>query len=180
VSASKLFEGEETVVLSDRRAEPEPPKNVVPEKPEKTEEKEESKESPPMPRFDWSKLRVGEARLPRQVVLTWYPAAMGEGQIRERFGGGWSMSVKDIGEEGGSADLETGTLLWGPYAPAFVHQREFEAGKTFRDSMRVNLSTPGQYCVMVVKWPRNSPGTKAHVEEIMKALAPRELAQAAR
>ncbi len=183
VSAAKLFQGEDSVVLANPRAEPEPPKIEVPEKKDepKTPQDSEKEAEPPKPRFDWSKLPVGDARPPRQVELTWYPSAMGEGQIRQQFGGGgFSMSMKDIGEEGGRTDLETGTLVWGAYAPVFVHERELEAGKTFRDSLRVNLSTPGQYCVMVVKWPRNSPGKKAHVDEILKALAPREPAETAR
>jgi hypothetical protein len=190
VNSAQLFKGEESVVLANPRAEPEPPKNPVPEKstsPEASENtpsaKDESKPPVPeeaKPRYDWSKLAMGEARPPRQLALMWYPPAVGDAQIKQQFGESGRMSVRDIGDEGGLTEVESGTLVWGPYAPAFAHERLFEAGRTFRDSLRVNLSTPGQYCVMVVTWPRNSPGSKAHVDEILKALAPKSIPEAAR
>jgi hypothetical protein len=189
VNSAQLFQGEESVVLANPRAEPEPPKIEPP--PAKSESSEQSESSdkeastPPAPevqkpRFDWSTLPLGEPRPPRQVSLLWYPPAAGEAAIRQQFGESWRMSVRDLGDEGGLTEVESGTLVWGPYAPSFAHDREFEAGHTFRDSLRVNLSTPGQYCVMIVTWPRNSPGSKTHVDEILKALAPKLAAPLAR
>ncbi len=190
VNSAQMFQGEESVVLANPRAEPEPPKNPLPAKSTSTEEGEtpatakDESESPvqekEIPRYDWSKLALGESRPPRQVALMWYPPAVGDAEIKRQFGESWSMSVRDIGEEGGLSEVESGTLVWGPYAPAFAHERLFEAGRTFRDSLRVNLSTPGQYCVMVVTWPRNSPGSKAHVDEILKALTPKSIPEATR
>lgn len=181
VKAAKLFQGEESVVLANPRAEPEPPKITPPPKEEaKTEEKPaEPAKTEPKPRFDWSKLPIGESKPPRQVALMWYPPSAGEAQIRQQFGDSFHMSARDLGDEGGLVEVESGTLVWGAYGPAFAHERLYEAGHTFRDSLRVNLSTPGQYCVMVVTWPRNSPGSKAHVDEILKALAPKPVAEAA-
>lgn len=183
VNSAKLFQGEESVVLANPRAEPEPPKieppkTESPAKSESTDASEKDASKPPepaeqKPRFDWSKIPMGELRPPRQISLMWFPPAAGEAAIRQQFGESWRMSVRDLGDEGGLTEVESGTLVWGPYAPTFAHDRSFEAGHTFRDSLRVNLSTPGQYCVMVVTWPRNSPGSKAHVDEILKALAPK-------
>lgn len=175
VKAARLFASEENVILADPAAEPEPEKQPAPEpKPEKkpTDEPDASKAPYEKP-FDWSKIPLGEARPPLRVSLVWYPPAMGDAQIKQRFVSVSSMPVRDIGDAGGLAEMEAGTLVWGEYAPEYVHQRRFEPGRTFRDELHVNLSTPGQYCVMVVTWPRNSPGTKDHAVEILKALTPK-------
>lgn len=169
VNAARLFFGAETVVLADLQAQPEPGPQPVP----KPAPESDASKTPVWKSFDWSKLPLGEVRPPLRVSLMWYPPAAGDEQIREQFVSAWRSPVRDIGEAGGLAELETGTLVWGEYAPQYFHQRLFEPGRTFCDSLHVNLSTPGQYCVMVVTWPRNSPGTKDHALEILKALRPK-------
>lgn len=164
--AAVLPRGDELVRLALAGRAEETPKNVVaaPKPGEKPE------------RRDWSKLAVGVADTqPLEIVITCIPVRSARGELEALFHSGQELrgDFKSIDNGGGRRIIERGELIWGGLAPVFVHEREFEAGGTFRDVMRVNLSSATTPFVLLARWPRGFPASKKRVEELLASFVPR-------
>lgn len=127
-------------------------------------------------RFDWSKLAIGAPDTqPLEIVVMRLPIALARGELEALFHAGdeFHGDFKSLDDSGGRRILERGELAWGSLAPAFVHERQFEAGGTFRDVLRVNLSSATMPLVFLARWPRGIPASKKRVEELLAAFVPR-------
>ena len=162
-SAMLLGDQRRLLVFADPRAEPEAPAAVPPPPPKEGDE--------PRAPFDASKVTIGPAdQPPRRVELVFHPKGSGLAGVRAEFErGGW-RDTRSIGHEGGTAALDLLRLPWQGYDAVCVHERKFEPGGTFVDSMRVNLSTPGRPCVLRAIWSRGLPASKERLTELLDGL----------
>lgn len=126
--------------------------------------------------FDWSKVPVGEPdTLPREVLVVELPLQYAAGELRGLFEEGQELrgDFKSIERSGGQRVLERGKLPWGSFAAPFAVVREFEAGGTFHDTLRVNLSREKSPRILLARWSRGLPASKKRAEELLAALRPK-------
>ncbi len=125
-------------------------------------------------KFDWTKLDARPAGdAPCEAMLVHYPAEGSPAQLDQLFVIKEKRDPKTIGPGGGRAVLDQGDLPWGTWSSRYVLEREFEAGGTFRDVIRVNLARPKDAKVLFVRFPRGSTGSTARVSELLGVLTPR-------
>jgi hypothetical protein len=157
----------------DPDAPPEPPRAEPPK------EERAPKDGPhPAPKdFDWSSIPVGpEGTPPVEVLVVRYPE--GSGELVEPLFAPPPVSedgqsgIAVIGPDGGKVTMDSGRLRWGEFEVAFVHERELEAGGTFRDIVRANLSLPGRPLVLYARWPRGLPASQERLVELLAAFRP--------
>ncbi len=172
--ARKLADGTLAVILSDPSAAPEAPRKSPEPAPA-------SGPSGPL-RNPWDDLVLGEqGTAPIDLTVLQFPLQRGAREIERRFRGpvgagpsGASMGESGQGQRGGDKRvLERGTLAWGSFAAPFAHERELEPGGTFRDSVRVNLSARDTPRILVARWARGLPASKARLQELLDQLPPR-------
>jgi hypothetical protein len=165
--------GELLVRWIDRGAPPEAPRAEPPRAGE-----QEPKQGPRPPReFDWSAIPIGpEGTPPVEVLLARYPEGSSE-RVERLFAPppvsaepGGELTV--IGPEGGRVAMDRGRLRWGAFEVAFVLERELEAGGTFRDVIRANLSLPRRPLVLYARWPRGLPASEERMVELLAAFRP--------
>jgi hypothetical protein len=171
--AHRLARGDRVLRLERRDAEPEPPR-AEPPKPE---------EAPPGPgegggmrMFDWSKVPVGSPGTPpREVAILELPLADAAKDLASNFKGGQDLAGdwKSIPPSGGRRILERGKVAWGAFDAEYLIERELEAGGTFRDVLRVNLSREGDPRVLLARWTRGSPASVGPVRALLAALPPK-------
>jgi hypothetical protein len=177
VAAARQADGEVLLRLADPAVAPEP-EPIAPKKAEKP-----APGAPP-PRFDWSAIQVGAADTPPSegYFVTW-PLAAARGRLAGLFeqGGpppemGQSEPVRAVdplaglGPDGGRRVIGSGRIPWGEFEAPFVHERTFEAGGTFVDTLRLNLSSEREALVLFLRWPRGLPASQARAEELLAAL----------
>lgn len=136
-------------------------------------EPEEGKESEP---FDWSTVPMGAAgSAPREVIVAEIPLEHARAELQQLFEFGQDLAGdwKSVPRSGGKRVLERGRLDWGELAAPFVLEREFENGGTFRDTLRVNLSSATTARILVARWSRGFPASRAPVQVLIAALRPR-------
>jgi len=126
---------------------------------------------PDAPRTDWSKVAIPETSgPPRQASFLFVPRDSGrgvlEGLIREVRG----ADRGQLGGEGGTVLMERGRLDYRGWDSDWIHLRTFETGGTFRDAMRISLSTPDAPCVLTATWPRGTPASRAKLDELIAPL----------
>ncbi len=126
---------------------------------------------PNAPRTDWSKVAIPEASgPPRQASFLFVPRDSGrsvlEGMIRDVRG----ADRGQLGVEGGMVLLERGRLDYRGWDSDWIHMRTFEPGGTFRDAMRISLSTPDDPCVLTATWPRGTPASRAKLDELVATI----------
>ena len=163
VEAQVLARGD-VVVLLEHEGEVEEARRVEPE---------EGKDSEP---FDWSTVPVAAAgSAPREVIVAQLPLQHAREELRElfEFGSDLAGDWKSVPRSGGRRVLERGRFDWGELAAPFVLEREFENGGTFRDTLRVNLSSATEARILVARWSRGFPASKTPVEALLAALRPR-------
>ena len=85
---------------------------------------------------------------------------------RASFGGGDMGSDHLIAMSGGDLD-------WGRSRVGYRYERRFEQESGY-DEIRVNLSEPGRYCVLIARWPANHTGSPDKIEELLAALTPKQ------
>jgi hypothetical protein len=161
--AGKLMGGEEVVQLQDVTAGEESPRVTPPEP---------AAGATPEKRVDWAKLAQGPAdRPPRSLTFVRYPAERAKSELKRLFSEDLAIGrLEEIGEGGGRMVLELGTLSLGDRHPAFVFEREFERGGTFRDVVRVDLSKDGDALVVNAVWSRSEPFAKGRLEALLGEL----------
>jgi hypothetical protein len=159
--ARKMPGGTSLITFEDRAAAPEV--EMKPADPNAKPVKDE--------RFDWSRVPIPAATArPRQVTFHFPEAGESHDAVAEFFRNVERRSLEDLGPDGGKVTIETGKLAWRGFDAAWLHERGFEKGGTFRDAMRVDLSLEKQPCVMVAVWPRGETASKAALEQVLDAL----------
>lgn len=163
VEAQVLARGDVVVRIERDGAGEEAPRNTP----------EEGKDFEP---FDWSTVPVGAAdTAPRELIVAEIPLEHARAELRElfEFGSDLAGDWKSVPRSGGRRVLERGRLDWGELAAPFVLEREFENGGTFRDTLRVNLSSATTARILVARWSRGFPASRAPVQVLIAALRPR-------
>lgn len=176
VAAARQADGEVLLRLADPAAAPEP-------EPPKVEPAPKDAKGPPA-RFDWSAIAIGpEGMPPSEGVLVTWPLAAARAQLESLFSvraAGTSENLREqsqgldplagLGPEGGRRVLASGRLGWGDFEAPYVHERKFEPGGTFVDTLRVNLSREREALVLFLRWPRGSPASTERTAELLAAL----------
>jgi hypothetical protein len=158
--ARKLMGGEEVVKLLDTSSGEEAARKPAPSSTDETP-------------LEWGRVELGaHEQAPRWLMFVRYPLERGDADIRRLFAANLKLGRPDeIGKQGGRMLLEIGTLKWGAQDPAFVLERDFEAGGTFHDVVRVNLSTPTEPLILHAQWSRSQPFSKARLEALLATLS---------
>jgi hypothetical protein len=176
VEAARQADGEVLLRLADPAAAPEP-------EPPEVEPAPKDPKGPP-PRFDWSAIAIGpEGTPPREGLLVTWPLAAARAQLESLFSVRAASSsdnlreqsrgldpLAGLGPEGGRRVLASGTLAWGEFESPYVHERKFEPGGTFVDTLRVNLSGEREALVLFLRWPRGSPASQERALETLASL----------
>ncbi len=160
-SATVMPSGEKLVAYAATDAAPEPARVETP---------------PPQPgvmgpRVDWSAVAIPATREPpRQATFLIVDGASGRTVINAMVRNLHTPDTKGLGPEGGIVLIERGRADFRGWESDWVHLRTFEAGGTFRDAMRISISTPDQPVVLTATWPRGSPATREMLDELLKPL----------
>ncbi len=121
--------------------------------------------------FDWSKLEIPTASgPPRQVAFLFVPAAKGSKVLDEMIRNVYGRDRGQLGREGGTVLLERGRLDFRGWNSDWIHLRTYERGETFRDAMRISLSTPEDPCVLTATWSRGVPASLAVLQDLIRPL----------
>ena len=113
---------------------------------------------------------------PVEVIFAFYPKAAPVASMfrgRSRWGGD-SEDEFPRGPQGLHREVTRDILTWGDYQANYVLERVHLPERHFRDSLRVNLSRAGAYCVLFAQWPVDHKGSAARVEELLAAFQPVE------
>jgi hypothetical protein len=127
----------------------------------------------------WKKLPIappGAPPLEAYLVLT---GSRGRAGVNATLDEASAQSLGDLGEDGGLVAVDSGTFPWDAYEPRYVHARRFERPGIYTDSVRVDVSANGRWCVLVVGWPRGVTGSKEAAFELAHALVPKPKAASA-
>jgi hypothetical protein len=159
--AGKLMGGEEVVQLADALAAEERPR-AEPTAPD----------GPGPRKVDWARVERGPAdRPPRTLTFVRFPQERAAAEKKRLFSDTLAIGrLDEIGPGGGRMVLELGTLALAGRSPAYVVEREFERGGTFRDIVRVDLSAEGDTLVLNAIWSRSEPYSKRRLEELVAGL----------
>ncbi len=166
--AEQLARGDVVLVLEREGLTPEPPKAEAPKRVEGAES----------PRLDWSRVEWGApGAAPREVAIVDLSLQSARSDLERLVRGGFEFDGQwnSIPLDGGKRILRRDLLAWREFACAAVLEREFEAGGTFRDVVRVNLSRPGQPRLVTARFGRGVTGSFEPVAELLAALEPRAL-----
>lgn len=160
-SGTRMSSGGELVVYEVPGA---PPEAAPPEPPPKVDGQD-------APRTDWTKVPIPESSgPPRQASFLFVGGERGRSvlgdMIRDVRGG----DRGSLGSEGGTVLVERGQLDFRGWDSDWIHLRTYEPGGTFRDAMRISLSTPEQPCVLTATWPRGIPASRPKLEELVSPL----------
>lgn len=165
VEAQELVRGDTVLRLERADLAPEPPRA------ESSSESDEG--SKDKPRFDWSKVDYGTPGAPpREVAIVRLELDVARDELDKLFKGGeelrgdWAV----IDSSGGKRIVQRGLVAWGQLDCAWAHERQFESGGTFRDVVRVNLSSAGEPRVLIARFGRGVAGSIAPVEQLLAAL----------
>ncbi|HUR29557.1 MAG TPA: hypothetical protein VM509_15310 [Planctomycetota bacterium] len=160
--AQKFIGGEEVVQLVNAGVPAEKPR-AEPEKP---------KPGVPMERVDWARLALGPAdRDPLTLLFVHYPAERARGELGRLFSEKLSVGrLDEISPGGGRMVLELGTLTVGDTSPAYVLERVFEPGGTFKDIARVDFSSAEKGLIVNAEWSRSEPFSKSRLQALLGTL----------
>jgi hypothetical protein len=160
-SASVMPSGEKLVAYASPNASPPPP----------PVEKPKSEPGVPGPRKDWSAVAIPDtSEPPDQATFLIVDKSKGRSVIDALVRGVQTPDTKGLGPEGGTVLMKRGRSEFRGWESDWIHLRTFEAGGTFRDAMRISISTPDQPVVLTATWPRGNPATQAMLDELLKPL----------
>ncbi|MFT7669501.1 MAG: hypothetical protein ACI8X5_002204 [Planctomycetota bacterium] len=136
---------------------------------------EKEGEEPEKEPFDWSAIEVlSTDSAPTQVYIAHYPVDQATGIIQSQFQSLDWKELSGIDADGDRAVVDGGKLRWAGYAADFVRERQFIKGGTFRDSMRVNISTIGECWIAYAIWPTGHAGSEERLVDLLASLQPHE------
>lgn len=163
-SATRMSSGGELVVYEVPGA---PTEAAAPDAPAKVEGQEE-------PRTDWSKVPVpATGGPPRQASFLFVAGERGRSVLGDMIRDVRGRDRGELGAEGGTVLVDRGRLDFRGWGRDWIHLRTYEPGGTFRDAMRISLSTPEDPCVLTATWPRGSPASLAQLEALVSPLVTR-------
>jgi hypothetical protein len=164
--ATKFIGGEEVVQLVNTSAQAEAPAAAV---------EKASKAASEMERVDWAQVKMGASdQLPLTLLFVHYPKERSESELGRLFSEKIVAGTLDeIGSRGGRMVLELGTLTIKDSAPAYVIERKFEPGGTFKDIARVNMSSAEPGLVINAEWSRSEPFSKSRLQALLDSLRTR-------
>lgn len=126
------------------------------------------------PRVDWSKVPIPDVSgPPRQASFLFVPGERGRSVLGDMIRDVQGRDIVELGREGGTVLLERGRVGFRGWDSDWIHLRTYEPGGTFRDAMRISLSTPEDPCVLTATWPRGTPANFGSLEELISPLATR-------
>ncbi len=157
--ARKLMGGEEVLRLLRSNAAPEREKAVAEAKGNEA-------------RIDWARLEEGASdQFPLSLLIVAYPKQRAKDELSRLFSENLKLGqLNEIGNLGGRLLLEVGTIPWGDQLAAFVVEREFEPGGTFRDVARINLSRTDEALIASAGWARCEPFSKRRLQTLLESL----------
>jgi hypothetical protein len=126
--------------------------------------------------YDWSKAPSAPAgSAPREVLVVELPLDRASAELRELFDGGTDLRGDwlSVPRSGGRRVLARGRVDWAALAAPYVMEREFEAGGTYCDTLRVNLTVERQPRILIARWSRGVPGSTEVVRPLLSSLSPR-------
>ncbi|MCY2959589.1 MAG: hypothetical protein NTY35_05425 [Planctomycetota bacterium] len=160
-SATKMSSGGELVVYET------PGAPVEPARPEP----EGTAKGVAVSRVDWSKVEIPEASgAPRQASFLFVPGERGRSVLEEMIREVRGKDRTELDDKGGTVLVGRGKLDFRGWDSDWIHLRTYEPGGTFRDAMRISLSTPEDPCVLTATWPRGTPAAREQLEELVKPL----------
>jgi hypothetical protein len=127
----------------------------------------------PDAKFEWKKLPeaapLGE---PARLYFAWYDPSKGSKDVEGQLDSHRAVEIGMLDEKkGGIVRVDAGKLTWGSYDADFVQERLFEKG-SFRDALRINLSRPGQFCVLNVLWKWGEKGSRDAAAKVLALFPP--------
>jgi|GEM_PF-1345528 len=123
------------------------------------------------PRIDWSKVPVPESTAtPRQASFLIVAGDKGRSVLEEMIRNVRGRDRGELGAEGGTVVLDRGKMDFRGYDSEWIHMRTYEPGLTFRDAMRISLSTPENPCVLTATWARGNPASRTQLETLTATL----------
>jgi len=142
------------LVRTDAAAEPEP--SAVPDA-----------------QFEWKSLPesapLGEAA---RLYFAWYDPSTGSKDVVAQLDSHRAVEIGMLDrKQGGIVRVDAGRLRWGDFDADFVQERLFEKG-SFRDALRMNLSTQGQFCVLNVLWKWGEKGSRDSARKVLELFPP--------
>lgn len=160
VRATRSLRGDRMIVLERKDAPPEAPMDQRVGKEHEV--------------ADWSKVPIGpEGAPPRQATFLLTDAASAARVLEDLVRNVKSRDLQDLGSGGGVVVVKRDHFDFRGWDAEWVQLRSFEPGGTFRDAMRVSLSTPEKPCVLTVTWPRGMAASKAVLDQLIAPLARR-------
>jgi hypothetical protein len=160
-SAHEMPGGARLITFVDKTASPEVAAAVPDPKAKKPEDDH----------VDWTRVTIPPATArPRRVTFLFPAPGAGHDDVAAFFHDVERKSIEDLAPEGGKVTVETGKLAWRGFDADWVHERVFEAGRTFRDGMRVDLSLEKKPCVMTAEWTRGETASRAALDRVLDAL----------
>lgn len=127
----------------------------------------------------WKKLAIAPPGAPPLEAWLIFTGSRGRAGVNATLDEASAQSLGDLGEDGGLVAVDSGTFPWDVYAPRYVHARRFERPGVYTDSVRVDVSANGRWCVLVVGWPRGVTGSKEAAFELARAFVPKPKAESA-
>jgi len=127
----------------------------------------------PDAKFEWKKLAEGAPQgEPARLYFAWYDPTSGSKDVERQLDSHRAVELGMLDEQkGGIVRVDAGKLHWGEYDADFVHERLFEKG-SFRDALRLNLSRPGQFCVLNVLWKWGEKGSRESAAKVLALFPP--------
>ena len=121
----------------------------------------------------WSRLPVGaKDQPPAEAALVWYPQSLAAGALEKAFGSLSSDGPEDLKPAGGPVVVHSERVAWGSLEVPLVHERRYGPGAVFHDSVRANISSGGQTCLLFVSWDPGLPGSVGLAREVLGAIRP--------
>ena len=129
--------------------------------------------APAIAEVEWKKLPeaapLGEAA---RLYFAWYDPSSGSKDVVAQLDSHRAVEIGMLdSKKGGIVRVDAGKLRWGSYDADFVQERLFEKG-SFRDALRMNLSTSGRFCVLNVLWKWGEKGGRESARKVLELFPP--------
>jgi hypothetical protein len=127
----------------------------------------------PDAKFEWKKLpEAAPPGEPARLYFAWYDPSTGSKDVEGQLDSHRAVELGMLdGKKGGIVRVDAGKLAWGAYDADFVQERLFDKG-SFRDALRINLSRPGQFCVLNVLWRWGEKGSRESAARVLALFPP--------
>ncbi|MCZ6599201.1 MAG: hypothetical protein O7B99_16295 [Planctomycetota bacterium] len=66
------------------------------------------------------------------------------------------------------SEMQRGELRWSGWRAGFVRERSFQQGGSWRDSIRVNLSSENRLLVLFAQWPTDTEPSEKRLKDLLR------------